>query len=257
MRLDNKVALITGSGRGIGQTMALLFANEGADIAVNDVDLSSAEKTADEVRRIGRRAVAIRADVGSPEDVDMMVDRTLSELGGVHILVNNAGIVDEAVPTIDSSIERWDEVMRVILRGTYLCCRRVAKWMIENKSGKIINISSVAAMTGLAPRPSYVPAKGAVIHLTHTLAVEWAPYNINVNCVVPGFCLTPLVEEAFRKAGADLAAIGKQIPFGRLAIPEDIANAALFLASDEAKYITGVTLPVDGGWLACRVLPKG
>jgi NAD(P)-dependent dehydrogenase (short-subunit alcohol dehydrogenase family) len=189
MRLDNKVALITGSGRGIGQTMALLFANEGADIVVNDVDLSSAQKTADQVRQTGRRAVAIRADVGSPEDVDMMVDKTLSELGGLHILVNNAGIVDEAVPTIDSSVEHWDEVMRVILRGTYLCCRRAARWMIEDNGGKIVNISSVAAMTGLAPRPSYVPAKGAVIHLTHTLAVEWAPYNINVNCVVPGFCL--------------------------------------------------------------------
>jgi len=117
MRLEGKVALITGSGKGIGREMALLFAREGADIAVNDIDLPSAEKTAEEVRQIGRKAVAIKADIGKPDDVDMMVDKVLGELSGVHILVNNAGILDEAVPTIESSIEHWDEVIRVILRG--------------------------------------------------------------------------------------------------------------------------------------------
>jgi len=257
MRLEGKVALITGAGRGIGQTMALLFAREGADVAVNDVDLASAEKTADEIRQIGRKAIAIKADVGNPDDASIMVDRVVNELGGVHILVNNAGILDEAVPTVESSVEHWDEVIRVILRGTYLCCRRVGQWMTSHKMGKIVNIASVAAMAGLAPRPSYGPAKAAVIQLTRTLAVEWAPYNINVNCIAPGFCLTPLVEEAFKKANADLTLIGKQIPLGRMARPDDIADVALFLVSDEARYITGVTLPVDGGWLACRTLPKG
>jgi len=257
MRLEGKVALITGSGRGIGQTMALFFAREGADVAVNDVDLPSAEKTAEEIRLIGRKAIAIKADVGNPDDVDVMVGQIINEMGGVHILVNNAGILDEAVPTVESSVGHWDEVIRVILRGTYLCCRRVAKWMINNKTGKIVNIASVAAMAGLAPRPSYGPAKAAVIQLTRTLAVEWAPYNINVNCIAPGFCLTPLVEEAFKKANADLTLIGKQIPLGRMANPDDIADVALFLVSDEARYITGVTLPVDGGWLAYRTLPKG
>lgn len=257
MRLEEKVALITGAGRGIGQTMALLFAKEGASIAVNDLDLPSAEKTADEIRQIGRKAVAIKADVGDPGDVSIMVDKVVNELGGVHILVNNAGILDEAVPTIESSVEHWNEVIRVILRGAYLCCRQVGQWMTSHKIGKVVNIASVAAMAGLAPRPSYGPAKAAVIQLTRSLAVEWAPYNINVNCIAPGFCLTPLVEEAFKRAGADLASIGKHIPLGRMAIPDDIANAALFLVSEEAKYITGVTLPVDGGWLAYRTLPKG
>ena len=257
MRLEGKVALVTGAGRGIGQRMALLFAKEGANIAVNDVDLPSAEKTAGEIRQIGRKAIAIKADVGNPDDVDIMVDKIINELGGVHILVNNAGILDEAVPTTESSVEHWDDVIRVILRGTYLCCRRVGQWMTSHKTGKIVNIASVAAMVGLAPRPSYGPAKAAVIQLTRTLAVEWAPYNINVNCIAPGFCLTPLVEEAFKKANADLALIGKQIPVGRMANPDDIANVAVFLVSDEAKYITGVTLPVDGGWLAYRTLPKG
>jgi NAD(P)-dependent dehydrogenase (short-subunit alcohol dehydrogenase family) len=257
MLLDGKVALITGAARGIGRCMAVTFARSGADIVINDVNLDAAEEAASEIRGLGRRAIAVKADVGDPEEVDAMVGRVVSELGGVHILVNNAGIIDQGVPTVESSVERWDEVMRVIVRGTYLCCRRAGQWMVQHRTGKIVNISSVAALTGLAPRPAYVPAKGAVIDLTHTLAVEWAQYGINVNCITPGFCLTPMSEEAFRRAGADLAKIGQHIPMGRLAVPQDIADAALFLVSDGAKYITGVTLPVDGGWLVFRQLPKG
>jgi NAD(P)-dependent dehydrogenase (short-subunit alcohol dehydrogenase family) len=257
MFLEGKAALITGAGRGIGRTMALTFAREGADVAVNDVNLEAAEEVANEVRALGRKAVGIKADVGDTEQVEAMVATTISALGGVHILVNNAGIVDQAVPTIESDVSKWDEVFRVIVRGTYLCCRSAGRWMVEHRTGKVVNISSVAALTGLAPRPAYVPAKGAVIDLTHTLAVEWAPYGINVNCITPGFALTPLSMEAFRRAGADLAKIGQNIPMGRLADPQDIADAALLLSSDLARYITGVTLPVDGGWLVYRTLPKG
>jgi NAD(P)-dependent dehydrogenase (short-subunit alcohol dehydrogenase family) len=250
MRLEGKVALITGSGRGIGKAMALTFAREGADIAVNDIILPSAEQTAKEVRALGRKAIAIKADVGTPEEVDTMVDRTISELGGVHILVNNAGILDETVPTIRSSIEHWDEVLRVILRGTYLCCRRAGQWMVEHKTGKIVNIGSIAGIAGFAPRPSYGPAKAAVIYLSRSLAVEWAEYNINVNCITPGFVLTEMVKELFEKTKPDIGALKKRIPLGDLMQPQDIANAALFLVSEEARMITGVTLPVDGGWLA-------
>jgi NAD(P)-dependent dehydrogenase (short-subunit alcohol dehydrogenase family) len=257
MLLEGKAALITGAGRGIGRTMALTFARAGADIAINDVNLDAAEEAASEIRSLGREAIAVKADVGDAAEVDAMVGRVVTELGGIHIVVNNAGIVDQAVPTIESSVERWDEVMRVIVRGTYLCCRRAGQWMVEHRTGKIVNISSVAALTGLAPRPAYVPAKGAVIDLTHTLAVEWAPYGINVNCITPGFCLTPLLEESFRRAGADLSKMGQHIPMGRLAVPQDIADAALFLVSDASQYITGVTLPVDGGWLVFRQIPKG
>ena len=255
--LEGKAALITGAGRGIGRKMAVTFAEAGADICITDVNLEAAEEAAEEVRALGRRAIAVKADVGDPDEVDAMVGRTISELGGVHILVNNAGIVDQAVPTIESDIGRWDEVFRVIVRGTYLCCRSAGRWMVENRTGKVVNISSVAALTGLAPRPAYVPAKGAVIDLTRTLAVEWAPYGINVNCICPGFTLTPLAEEAFKRAGANLDKVGQSVPMGRLAEPQDIADAALFLASDQARYICGVTLPVDGGWLCYRTLPKG
>ena len=255
--LEGKSALITGAGRGIGRVIALTLAAAGADIAVNDVNLEAAKEAAAEIRNLHRKAIAVKADVGDPAEVDAMVARVVDELGGIHILVNNAGIVDQGVPTVESSVSHWDEVMRVIVRGTYLCCRSAGKWMVEHRTGKVVNISSVAALTGLAPRPSYVPAKGAVIDLTHTLAVEWAPYGINVNCIAPGFCLTPLSEEAFKRAGADLSKIGQHIPMGRLAVPEDIADATLFLVSDSSKYITGVTLPVDGGWLLFRQLPKG
>ncbi|MBN1856187.1 MAG: SDR family oxidoreductase [Dehalococcoidia bacterium] len=257
MRLDGKIALITGAGRGIGRTMALTLANAGADLCINDVNLDAAEETAEEVRALGRKAIAVKADVGDPGEVDAMVTRTIEQLGGIHILVNNAGIIDQGVPTTESAIEKWDEVFRVIVRGTYLCCRRAGQWMVEHRTGKIVNISSVAAFTGLAPRPAYVPAKGAVVDLTHTLAVEWAPYGINVNCIAPGFCLTPMSIEAFKRAGADLDKVGKNVPMGRLAVPQDLADATLFLVSDLSDYITGVTLPVDGGWLVYRTLPRG
>lgn len=250
MKLKGKAALITGAGSGIGRAMALVFAREGADIAVGDIDLESAAKTAEEVRQIGPKAIAIKADVGEPRDVDMMVDRTIDELGGIHILINNAGAVDEGVGTVDSSVEFWDKVVKVNLRGTYLCSRRAGKWMISHKTGKIVNIGSIAGIAGLAPRPSYGPAKAGVIHLTRCLATEWAAYNINVNCITPGFVWTPMLEGLFKKTHTDVAVIEKRIPLGYLAKPEDIANVALFLVSDEARYITGAILPADGGFLA-------
>jgi len=253
MRLERKAALITGSGRGIGKAMALTFAREGADIAVIDIDLPSAEQTAEEVRKLSRKAIAIKADVGKPEDVDTMVDRTINELGGVHILVNNAGILDETVPTIESSIEHWDEVIRVILRGTYLCCRRAGKWMVEHKTGKIVNLGSIAGIAGFSPRPSYGPAKAGVIYLTRSLALEWAEYNINVNCIAPGYVLTEMVKSAFEKTKTNVADVAKGIPLGHMLEPQDIANAALFLVSEEARQITGTTLPVDGGFLSFGV----
>ncbi|GAF85729.1 unnamed protein product, partial [marine sediment metagenome] len=173
MKLAGKVALITGAGRGIGRELALRFAREGADISVSDIDLPSVEETAEEARKTGRKAIAVKTDVGEPGDVDKMVDRTVKELGGVHILINNAGILEEGAPTIDSSIERWDNVIRVMLRGTYLCCRRAGQWMVEHKTGKVINFGSVMGLaTLLIPRSSYPAAKAGIIHLTRYLAAE-------------------------------------------------------------------------------------
>jgi len=250
MKLSGKVALVTGSGSGIGRAIALLFAKEGASIAVNARHLEPVEKTAEEIRQLGGRAIAIKADVSDADDVDMMVDRVVRELGGVHILVNNAGIPGENVPVTETSVGHWDKVVGINLRGTYLCSRRAGQWMVSNKTGKVLNIASMIGLAGFPTRSSYGPAKAGIINLTQVLAVEWAKYNINVNCIAPGFIITPLDDELFRSGKLNLELIEKRIPLGYRALPDDIARTALFLVSDDARYITGVTLPVDGGWLA-------
>jgi len=251
MKLSGKVALVTGAGRGIGRAIALALAREGADIGVNAAHLSSAEGTAKAVKELGRRAIAIEADVSEADQVDRMVNRVINELGGIHILVNNVGgSIEELVPTVEQSLEKWDRTMSVNVRGTYLCCRQVGKWMIAHSMGKIINIASIAGMRGVPMRTAYASSKAAVINMTQDLAVEWAKYNINVNCIAPGDIMTDMVKNFMKEGYFDLEAHQKRIPLGRLGTPEDIGNAAVFLASDEARHITGVTLPVDGGWIA-------
>ena len=256
MKLSGKVALITGAGSGIGRAIALTFAAEGADVAVNDLNLSSAEKTAEEVKLIGRRSIAVEADVSDDADVGVMVERTLRELGSVDILVNNAGTGPEMVPTTEQSIDKFDRVVRTNLYGTYFCCRRVGKLMVNQKAGKIVNISSMTGVLGFPMRNSYSASKAAIINLTKALAVEWAQYNINVNCIAPGYILTPLLESAINEGLIDKEPVIRRTPLGRMGNPEDVANAALFLVSEEANFITGVTLPVDGGWLTDGVHNK-
>ena len=246
MKLKGKVALITGAGSGIGQATALLFAREGADIAVNDINLPSAEKTAGAIRKIGRKAIAVQADVAQENEVVAMVDRAIKELGGVHILVNNAGVPGLG-PALESSVATWDRVMAVILRGTYLCSRQAGHWMASHNTGKIINISSIAALRCNINMSSYASAKAGIINLTRALALEWAPYHININCIVPGGINTPMSRAHVKNLTAER--IKELIPLGRIGEPDDVAKAALFLASDDASFITGVYLPVDGGEL--------
>ena len=249
MKLQGKVALVTGAGSGIGQAIALLFAKEGADIAVNDIDLLSAEQTAVAVKQIGRRAITVKADVTEADAVDAMVDRVINELGGVHILVNNAGVPLRGPMLEEQTVECWDRAVAVILRGTYLCSRRAGKWMSVHKTGKILNISSLAGIIGSPDHGGYGPAKAGVINLTRDLAVEWGKYHINVNCIAPGLINTPLTQRAIAREPA-LANIAQGVPLRRMGEADDIAKAALFLVSDDASYITGATLAVDGGWLA-------
>lgn len=250
MKLSGRVALVTGAGKGIGQAIALALAQEGADIAVNAAHLSSAEGTTEMVRQLGRRAIAIEADVAEVDQVEMMVNRVISELGGIHILVNNAGVNLEVVPTVEQSVEKWDRTMSINLRGTYLCCRQAGKWMVTHKTGKIINIASMFGMSGFPMRTAYSPSKAAVINLTQDLAVEWAKYNINVNCIAPGYVMTDLIKALVKQGKLDLEALQRRTPLGRFATPDDIGNTTVFLVSDEAKNITGATLAVDGGWSA-------
>ena len=250
MKLDGKVALITGGAKGIGKAMALLFAEEGADIAIVDWDLSSAEETAAKVKEKGRKAIAIKADVANVKDVDMAVDTVLKELGDIHILINNAGIAQQVVPTIETPVEHWEKVMGVHLRGTFLFCRRVGKWMVSQKRGKIVNLGSVGGLQGFPGRNAYGPAKAGVMYLAKSLGVEWAKYNINVNAIAPGYVMTEMAEDLANQGAIKVDEIKKRTPLRRFARPEEIAKAALFLVSDDASYITGVTLPVDGGWTA-------
>jgi NAD(P)-dependent dehydrogenase (short-subunit alcohol dehydrogenase family) len=254
LRLKGRVALITGAGTGIGQATAILFAKEGADIVVANLELPEAEETAEAIRRVGRRAVAIAGDISNPEEIYAMVERAIDEFGGINILVNNAGVpaipVRNAFEIKGKYIEAWDEVFEINVRATFLCCQRVGQWMTTHGGGKIVNVASQTGIAGVPYVNAYGPSKAAVINMTRSLAVEWAKYKINVNCVAPCWTRTRRLEKAIEKGVVSLAEIQKRCPMGRPAEPEDVAKAVLFLASDDASFITGITLPVDGGWLA-------
>lgn len=249
MKLKDKIALVTGAGSGIGKATALILAENGADIAVNDVNLATAEATTDEIRQLGRNAVTVKADVADPEAVDSMFDKIIGEMGGIHILVNNAGIPVHGSLIEEQTVENWDRVTGIILRGTYLCSRRAGMWMTQNQYGRIVNIASIGGIRSTPDSASYGAGKAGVINLTETLAVEWGSYNVNVNCIAPGLIDTPLTQRTFAKSPAFNSMIDK-IPKGRMGSAEEVARAVLFLVSEDSEYITGVTLRVDGGQLS-------
>jgi NAD(P)-dependent dehydrogenase (short-subunit alcohol dehydrogenase family) len=247
MKLEGKVALITGAGSGMGEGISLLFAREGADIAACDIDKAAVEKTVAAVQKIGRRAIALNVDVADAAAVEAMVNRTVNELGGVHILVNSAGF-SAGGTVLEESLENWDRNINVMLRGPYLCSKYAGRWMAAHKTGKVINISSIAAMGGGPGMGAYIVAKAGVNALTRVLAMEWSKFGINVNCIAPGLINTPMTQRtiAHRFTPERLAA---HVPLGRMGTAEDIAKAALFLASDDSSFITGSTIPLDGGTL--------
>ncbi len=250
MRFEGRTVLITGAGRGIGQAIALGFACEGASVAVNAAHRNTAEDTAEQARQLGANAIAIEANVAAEEQVDAMVDRVISEFRGLDILVNNAGVSQPIVPLLEQSTSDWDRVIAINLRGTYLCSKSAARWMIKKNAGKIVNIASAAGLTGPVMRTAYAPSKAATINLSMVLAVELGPYNINVNTVSPGYILTDLVKNFVQQGKVKEDAVLKRTPLGRMSTPEDIASATLFFASDEARNITGANLVVDAGWTA-------
>lgn len=245
MKLAGKIALITGAGSGIGQAIALLFASEGADIAVNDINLEAAQVTAEGVKKLGRRSAVVQADVADEKQVNAMVDKAIAELGGIHILVNNAGL-SSGGPAMEESVADWDRMVAIVLRGTYLCSRKAARSMSLHGGGKILNISSTAGLRGGPNMSAYSAAKAGVMALTRNLALEWAAHKIYVNCIAPGLIDTPMTQRTVAK-WISAERIKERIPLGRMAQPEEVARPALFLVSDDSSFITGATLVVDGG----------
>lgn len=248
MRLEGKVGGITGAGSGIGRGIALRFAQEGAAVLCADINEAGAKETAEMIQKEGGKAVAARVDVSQRDQVEAMIARALAEFGRLDIIVANAGIY-QAQPFLEMTDETWDQVMAVNAKGVFLCCQAAARQMVRaGRGGKIIAIASVAAEATLPGAAAYSASKGAVRMLIHSMALELAPHKINVNAIAPGAIDTPML----RSAAPDEASqqgFSQLIPWCRLGQPLDIANAALFLASDEADYVTGETLFVDGGWL--------
>lgn len=246
MKLDGKVAIVTGAGRegkGIGRFVALALAGEGADIAVADYVLDAAEAVAEEVKALGRKTVAIQANVADPADAEDIVQRTLDELGKVDILVNNAGVTRDAL-IMRMSEQEWDSVIDTNLKGTFNCTKAVTRPMLKQKSGKIVNMASVMGIIGNVGQANYSASKAGVIALTKTTARELGSRGINVNAIAPGFIQTAMTDELSESVRENIAG---RIPLNRLGTPEDVAKLVLFLCTDDSSYITGQVINVDGG----------
>lgn len=251
MRLDNRVAVVTGAGRGIGKAIATKLAEEGARVVVNDVDLAFAENLAEKFRKMGRETLAVKADVSRWQEVEAMFQQAEQHFSRVDILVNNAGIRRD-IPFHKITEEEWDSVLSVQLKGSFNCCRAAQKYMVRQTYGKIINLSSpVPASLGEQGHTSYAAASEAIIGFTKALALELGRYNINVNCVAPDYIDTEMTRNSAKRAGMYLDDFRKfalaQIPLRRLGTPEDVANAVLFLVSDDSSFISGQVLYVKGG----------
>lgn len=248
MGLENKVALVTGSTKGIGNGIALGMARAGANIVVVSRNQEDCERVAEETRKMGVKALPIAADLTKLEDIHSLVERTLAFFNRIDILVNNAGtaITKKAEELTESD---WDRVLNLNLKGVFFCAQAVGRQMIQQNRGKIINIASMLGLVGDRQVLPYCAAKGGVVQITRALALEWARYNIQVNALCPGYVITPLNEEELKKEQIYNHIIRK-IPQRRLGEVKDMVGAAIFLASETSNYMTGQTLTVDGGWTA-------
>lgn len=245
MRLEAKIAIVTGGGRGIGRAVALAFASQGARLVVSDVDLEPAQEVASEIVSNGGKALAMKTDVAKRTDVQEMVEATLKEFGQVDILVNNAGNFNGAM-LHKMTEDQWDNVVDVHLKGTYLCTQAVARNMMERKTGRIINVTAFAGERGNLGSINYAAAKSGIIGITKAAAKELARFQINVNCVAPGMTRTRMSEILFTDPKfRDMYM--KEVPLGRFTEPEEVANTFVFFASSDSSYITGQVLNVDGG----------
>ena len=245
MDLTNRVAIVTGSARGIGQAIALKLAEVGADVVVNDVEAAAEplESVAAEIRSKNRLSLAVTADVSSTEDVNRLVETAVSTLGKIDILVNNAGVTRDQL-IMRMSDEDWDTVLDIDLKSAFLCTRATVRHMIKQRWGRIINIASITGLVGNPGQANYSSAKAGVIGLTRSIAKEVASRSITVNAIAPGAIDTPMTQRLDESQRQEFL---KRIPLGYFGSPRDVAEAVAFLASEEARYITGQVLNVDGG----------
>ncbi|HEY32093.1 MAG TPA: 3-oxoacyl-[acyl-carrier-protein] reductase [Dehalococcoidia bacterium] len=244
MDLSDRVAIVTGSGRGIGRAIALRLAEAGANVVVNDVgDMAPAGEVVEEIRRLGQDSLVVPADVSQPDDVASLVDTTVEKYGKVDILVNNAGITRDQL-IMRMSDDDWDKVLEINLKSVFLCSRAVLRHMMRQRWGRIVNISSIVGLIGNPGQANYSSSKAGIIGLTRTIAKEVASRGITANAIAPGFIDTPMTQQLPEERRQ---AIMEQVPLGFLGTPRDVAEAVAFLASEEARYITGQVLTIDGG----------
>jgi NAD(P)-dependent dehydrogenase (short-subunit alcohol dehydrogenase family) len=249
MRLSDKVAIVTGSGRGIGEAIVTKLCAEGAKGVITDIDLPAAQGVSARLNSAGYQTLAVKANVGNKAEVVAMVNAAVEAFGRVDILVNNAGM---AVVGASEDLEenRWRSGMDVMLNGTFFCSQAAGKEMIKQKYGKIINIASVNGIVAFPERACYCAAKAGVMALTKVLGSEWARYNINVNSIAPGYVETDMVKNLASQGTLDTRELETRTPMGRMARASEIADIVVFLASEESKYIEGQTIVADGGWTA-------
>lgn len=247
----NKVAIITGAASGIGRDAAIAFSAQGAAVVVSDVNESKLQETTDIIEKKGGDVIAIVSDVSREEDVEEMIGQTMQKFGRLDVACNNAGVGGELAPTADYTVEEWDRVININLRGQWLCMKYQIPAMLKIDGGSIVNITSILGKVGFANAPAYVAAKHGLVGLTKAAAIEYSAQGIRVNAIAPAFIETPMLEDAGLTTDPDIKkSLVDLHPIGRLGKPEEVADAIVWLASDEASFITGHTLLVDGGYTA-------
>lgn len=250
-RLEGKIGLVTGAGSGIGRECALLMAREGAKVMVSDIAMDGAQETVKMIVDAGGVAQMTRTDVSDPEECRKMVEATVAAFGGLHLAVNNAGIGGEANTLADYSIEGWRKLMSINLDGVFYSMKYELAVMAAGGGGSIVNMSSILGLVGWGTAGAYVAAKHGVVGLTQTAAIEFAPSKVRVNSINPGFIVTPLLTTAGIQRGDDTYNfIAAKHAMNRLGEAEEVANAVIFLLSDEASFVTGIAMPIDGGYTA-------
>lgn len=249
-KLEDKVAVITGAASGIGRATALLFAREGARVVVADWDESGGCRIAEEIAEAGGEAVSVRTDVSQAEDVRSLINAAVEGYGRLDVLFNNAGVEGELAPTADCSLENWDSVIGINLKGVFLGMKYAIPHMVSHGGGTIINNASVAGVVGFAGLPAYCASKGGVIQLTKAAALEYAKAGIRVNAICPGVIATPMVERVIGDNKEMKKSFEALEPVGRFGTPEEVARLALFLATEDSSFCTGAPFIVDGGFVA-------